>query len=118
MIETCSEEKTKQESGRDNKGRFIKGKSGNPGGRSAYIDLIVAALEKESKRQGFKSFADVVANRALTNETVLVAVLRKIVPDRLATEGEAAKFFNFIYAYRNSNPNSPVRTDERTNQSA
>ena len=75
---------------RDAKGRFVKGSSGNPlhtNGQIFIRDLILA-LESESRRQGYKNFADVVAKRALQYEVVLVAVLKKVMPDLVQHSGE------------------------------
>lgn len=102
MMETCLQEKPKQITGRDAKGRFLKGVSGNPSGRPdhAFIDELIDALENESLRQGYKNFADVVAKRALQYETVLIAVLKKICPDKLQHSGsiEQDRFFREIIA--------------------
>ncbi len=89
-MKTCTQEKTKQTAGRDNKGRFVKGVSGNPSGRNdhTFVEELTAALENESKRQGYINFADVVAKRALQYETVLIAVLKKVCPDKVALSGE------------------------------
>ena len=102
---------------RDSKGRFKKGVCGNPKGYNSqarsFIENLIEALESASKRLGYKDFASVVSTRALTSDTVLIAVLRKIVPDRVATEGDAIKFINLIYGHRERLPNSPIRDQEQ-----
>jgi hypothetical protein len=78
--------------GRDGRGRFVKGVSHipNPTGVNGYTFLkkLESALEDEAKRKGFKNFAEVVAQRCLQYETVLIAVLKKICPDQIAHSGE------------------------------
>ena len=105
---------------RDKLGRFVAGTKGNtapnPTGKNGFTiaKQIEDALNNEAKRAGYKDFYVFAAHRALISDTVLVALLKKIVPDKVATEGEAIKFINFIYAYRNSNPNSPIRLNEQS----
>jgi hypothetical protein len=87
------DEKTKQDnpenSGeiqdvRDDKGRFIKGVSGNPAGKPEgaknYLTLLEEELEIEGKSRK-RSFFSKVAKFAYTNPRVAVAVLKKFVPD-------------------------------------
>jgi len=70
--------------GRDEKGRFIIGVSGNPDGKPKgtknYLTLLEEALEEEGIEKK-KSFFNKVANYAFTNPRVAVAVLKKFVPD-------------------------------------
>ena len=89
MSKTCKQEKTQDTSGRDEKGRFKKGVSGNPYGNTHTKDLdrLIQALDDRSKRAGYEDFDAVVADRALQHETVLIAVLKKIYPDLIKGEG-------------------------------
>lgn len=71
---------------------FKKGVSGNPGGRpkgtvSLTTELIhaVELVEKEKKISVFKHFV----LRALENDQVLIALIKKFVPDKLQGEGFA-----------------------------
>uniref|UniRef100_A0A6H1ZWX7 Uncharacterized protein n=1 Tax=viral metagenome TaxID=1070528 RepID=A0A6H1ZWX7_9ZZZZ len=88
-METNLLEKTKL-TGRNNKGQFVKGFVGNPTGNNQFDFLkdLVDALQNESKRQGFENFSDVIAKRALQYETVLIAVLKKVIPDKIEHSGE------------------------------
>lgn len=59
-----------------------KGQSGNPDGKkkSDARTLLEQALEKWQKGHG-KSFWDHLIERAMEDDTVLVALARKLVPD-------------------------------------
>jgi len=93
-----------------------KGISGNPKGRptNAEIDLLRQAIEKGAKKYG-KTIFEHAVERAFQSDTVLVALLKKFIPDRQFTEGEAVKVINLIYGYRNGNgfENSPIRNEGR-----
>jgi len=93
--------------GRDVNGRFVKGHRFSAGPHNIIVYDLIEALENKAKRRKYPNFLSYVADRAWINDQVLMAVLKKILPDRVATEGEVLKVFNLIYAYRNSNPNSP-----------
>ena len=82
-MEACTQVEIKKE-GRDNKGRFNKGVSGNPSGKNGLRELagLIEALENESKKQGYKNFDEVVSQRALQHETVLIAVMKKVYPEQ------------------------------------
>ena len=90
MGETYKQDEIKRGS-RDNKGRFVKGVSGNPQGNNGRKDIasLIEALEHESKKQGYGDFNKLVAKRAIQFETVLIAVLKKIYPDKVQGEGFA-----------------------------
>ncbi len=64
--------------------RFVKGKSGNPLGRGrGHIELVaqlkyaIATMEKKKR----KSFFARVVERAWVSDKVLIALLKKLVPD-------------------------------------
>ncbi|HDP36495.1 MAG TPA: hypothetical protein ENN27_01295 [Candidatus Atribacteria bacterium] len=105
-METNTLEKNKVHVGRDAKGRFVKGYVANPTGRNhfTFIEELTKALDDESKRQGYKNFAQVVAKRALQYEVVLVAVLKKICPDLVKDTGFAHK--NITVIFNNGEPNN------------
>jgi hypothetical protein len=74
---------------RDSDGRFVKGCSGNPKGSNQYNSIVplIEALEKAGTKQNEK-FWDMVARKAFCDERVLIAVLKKLIPDNLKLEGE------------------------------
>ncbi len=76
--------KTCRQAVRDKGGRFVKGQSGNPKGDNQYTSLVplIEALKKAGQKRG-EDFWDMVAARVWTNDAVLVAVLKKIVPDKI-----------------------------------
>lgn len=83
-METCIQAENKINAGNNRlpNGRFKKGFSGNPNGSNRhFIEELIEALEKKSKREGFNNFAELVAERATRYETVLIAVLKKVCPD-------------------------------------
>ncbi len=79
-------------------GRFVKGQVANPRGSNGYttVKTIEQALNKKAKRKGFKNFPAYVAERALINDAVLVAVLKKIVPDQIEGKGFASNLRQYI----------------------
>jgi hypothetical protein len=83
---------TNQDAGRDNKGRFVKGISGNPkginGGRKPVVELY-EALERACVRHN-KSFIEHLIDRAYKNDTVAIALAKKLLPDQIEEVGEAA----------------------------
>ena len=73
----------------DSHGRFIKGNLANPSGRNGLlgIDELVDALNNEALRKKFPDFNAYVAHRAFTNNQVLIAVMKKIYPDKVEHSG-------------------------------
>jgi hypothetical protein len=100
-MESCSQEEIKNKTGRDAKGRWIKGFCPNPKGNTKQylLDDLIDALEKESKRQHYTNFVEVVAKRALQYETVLIAVLKKICPDKIQGEGIAPTTIQVVHVH-------------------
>ncbi len=73
---------------RDSKGRFVEGAKGNPNGRppgTGYIKLLEEAISEVEKEKQ-KSFFKRVIERAYISDSVLVAVLKKFIPDRQYTQ--------------------------------
>lgn len=93
---------------RDEKGRFVKGVSGNPSGvnQTTVYNKLIDALEKKgsSRREGFW---DMVAEKAYTNPQVLVAVLKKILPDKVKGEGfgDTTAIYSIIQEIRTAHEN-------------
>ena len=81
-------DKTVRMVGHDKKGRFAKGNCANPKGNNQFTSLapLLEALKKHGKKQN-QDFWDMVAERVWLNETVLIAVLKKILPDQVKGEG-------------------------------
>lgn len=77
---------------RNELGRFVKGSKPNPTGANGYTTIIplINALKKAGKKRG-ENFWDMVANRMWTSDTVLVACLKKILPDQIEHSGEIAQ---------------------------
>ena len=79
----------KSETGRNSKGQWIKGFCPNPKGNTSKLDVksLVLALDSRAQQQKYPDFLGYVAARALINDQVLIAVLKKILPDKLKGEG-------------------------------
>jgi len=66
---------------------FVKGQSGNPAGRpkKPVIDSLEKAIKKVQKEKNEK-FLNMVIKRAYESDQVLIAVLKKIIPDIKTTD--------------------------------
>ena len=68
---------------------FKKGQSGNPDGRPKgsknYLTLLEDAIKDYESKTGKKLF-DRLIQRAFINDTVLLNVIKKFVPDKTQTE--------------------------------
>ena len=75
---------------RDSHGRFLKGYNANPEGNNQFTSLVplIEALNKQAKRQDYGDFYHYVAQRALINDQVLIAIMKKILPDKIEQSGE------------------------------
>ena len=84
MDETCQQAIIK-----DKAGRFVKGHSGNPAGINGYTKLysILQQIKYTGKIRG-TGFEKHIADRFYINDAVLMAVLKKAVPDTLEHTGE------------------------------
>ena len=75
---------------RDSKGRFMEGAKGNPQGRpkgTGYIKLLEQAIHEVEKEKQ-KSFFRRVIERAYISDSVMIAVLKKFIPDKQHTQIE------------------------------
>jgi len=69
-------------------GRFAKGNNANPKGNNQFTSLVplIEALKKAGVKHK-EDFWDFVAKRARTSDTVLNAILKKLLPDKVQGEG-------------------------------
>ena len=112
---TTQQDKANTKTGRDNRGRFKKGVSGNPGGRPSFasINNLIKALEKEGHKRG-QDFWDMVAKKANNNPQILIAILKKILPDKTKEEGTLPGNYlivrnTAIVPGQKANTNAPTR---------
>lgn len=92
---------------------FVKGQSGNLNGRPKGSYAIHTQLQKAIEKVGRDKSLDVFEHfvtRAMENDTVLIALLRKLVPDRQHSEGDADRIINIVYAYRDKLADSTIRS--------
>jgi len=80
-----NEEKTEIE--KDEKGKFAEGNKGGPGRPkgSAYMEEFKEAIKAVEKRKDKKLFERII-ERAFTSDSVMVAVLKKFIPDTMRQE--------------------------------
>jgi hypothetical protein len=87
----------KQELNRDKKGKFIKGVSGNPGGRPkvSYIDQLCTAIktvEADKKKELFIRFVE----QAYANPSIMIALMNKLLANKMHTEIEGLEPIEII----------------------
>jgi len=73
------------------------------------LEQAIEAVEKEQDIDIYKHFVE----EAIKDKTVLISLLRKLVPDRQFSEGETQKIINIVYAYRNDKSNDSALRSER-----
>lgn len=85
---------------------FKKGQSGNPDGRPKgsknYLTLLEEAIKKYETETGKKLF-DRLIQRAFINDTVLLNVIKKFIPDKTSSEIEAKTEGTLIVKFKDSN---------------
>lgn len=74
---------------RDANGRFVKGAVANPNGNNQFTSIvpIIEALKAVGKEKR-EDFWIMVAKKAWVSDTVLVHILKKLLPDRKEIEYE------------------------------
>ena len=85
---------------------FKPGQSGNPDGRPKgsknYLTLLEEAIKKYETETGKKLF-DRLIQRAFINDTVLLNVIKKFIPDKTSSEIEAKTEGTLIVKFKDSN---------------
>ena len=96
-------------SNRQANGRFGKGNIANPHGRpiKPEVELLRIALEEEKKKHGGKHLINHAIDQAYIDNNVLIAILKKILPDKLQGEGFATK--SYIIIRHNQEADTPTR---------
>ncbi len=79
-------------------GKFVKGQSGNPGGRpkgaKSEIDKLRAAIKLVEKEEGIPLYRHFI-KRAYLDDTVLIALGKKVLPDLKSIEAQVTGDMNF-----------------------
>lgn len=81
MSEIDNNENTQVKSKKRGNPNWQKGmRSPNPKGNTHYKEIagLIIALEDKSKREGYKNFDALVADRAMKYKEVLIAVMKKV----------------------------------------
>lgn len=81
----------------DNRGKFAPGNCANPNGRprNAEPELLRQALIKEGIKRG-EDFWQKVAEYAFRDKAVMIAVIKKFVPDQIEGKGFATDIRQYI----------------------
>ncbi|MCK9370581.1 hypothetical protein M0R04_11785 [Candidatus Dojkabacteria bacterium] len=97
--------------------KWKKGVSGNPNGRPtiAEIDKLRQAIEFGEKKYGVDIFRHAV-ERAFKNDVVLIALLKKIIPDIVKGEGFETNVYNIFNNIKEmvENASRPIPTNRIT----
>ena len=77
---------------------FKKGQSGNPNGRprKPEIEILRKALQSAKELKGRHLIEEAVL-QAYTNPTIMVAILKKLLPDKIKGEGFDTKNYTQIF---------------------
>jgi len=111
--ETCKKVENK-DIRRDTKGRFKPGFTGNPKGNNRFTTIapLIEALERQGKKRK-QGFWDMIAEKAYKSDTILNAVLKKIIPDKKEISGEGlAKGVQLIIIRSKEESNSRIKVNE------
>jgi len=92
--------------GRDEKGRFLPGNNSNPKGNNQFTTIVplIEALKKRGKVKG-QDFWDMVAEKASRSDAILIAILKKLLPDKIQGEGGLGETKIIIVRANNEKPN-------------
>jgi len=81
-------------------GKWQKGESGNPLGRpkKPEMDELRRAMKKAKEKNGDKSFLEHFVERAYDDNSVAIALAKKLLPDKTNTEieGDVKYVFNLL----------------------
>ncbi len=72
----------------DKHGRFVRGNKANPTGRNGYTTIL--EMEKAINDYGEKhntSLLKHIAKRFYINDNIVIAILKKLIPDKIKGEG-------------------------------
>lgn len=94
MSKTKLLEKPKSKVGRNDKGQWVKGHPNSNNGKNGFT--AIKELTEALKRRGIEQqegFWDMVAKKAWESDQILIAILKKLIPDRQTLEHELPDHF-------------------------
>jgi len=99
------------------KGLFQKGKSGNPNGRPKgsmdFISQLKTTIKKVEKKKGI-SLIEHAVEKAYTNPQVLIALLKKLIPDMSKSDVQVEPVYNAAYSeYENLSDEELIERTEK-----